>query len=592
MKYLVYLLLLSLLMGTQNLNAQNFDLKWSQKMQYDNFKDGFFQEFVGSTDQYVYGIYNNLALTKKRKSKQMKLIAFDKKTMKKVGEFPLKSKKDKSRNDKLKDFQYSKTVVLKDAIYVFWTKTSKSQTDVYAESFDVELDRKEKLKKVYTAKAAPAGKKLSSIAPAVVILNGKDGNNDLLIGSEIAKGKGENIEFDYITMDSDFKEVDKGHITLPIAQTTKFAGLSSYYEYGTDGNLYIKSYVRMSKDERKAAKKGEYSAYSILSVVDVATGDITPYTMKYDGLNIFNFDLVTEGGEVRIYGFFNDMDKDPSGLRTHGIFYTTIDKGQMDEPKFSYFDKKTLAELFKNDAEDKKKTYGSKRKKEKNKPMDEEALDESYVIEIAKIVDKDNIVLFCSKVYNYTVTTCTATSGGGQTCTTNYYCRKSNVTAFKLNNDGEIVWASNVDRLKTYSGWDIYDMRVVSDKNKFYVIYGSSYDVDATKKSRKTAKNRKEVRDNFEYAVFDMETGKSKKSEFVVNQPGVKKKDRKIVSPLAIQVFDNQFFVNSSRVTMKPWLTAAGCTVSLACPPVLYYVFISGDMRKGTGYLGTIQVVK
>lgn len=592
MKKLIYLLLLTMFSGA--LHSQDFNLKWSEKMQYDNYKDGFFNKFLGSSDQYVYGLHKNLALRPKKADKQLKLIAFDKTTMKKVASFSLKNGKDKARTASLKDLEYHETIVLKDIVYVFWKKSTKNKVEVYAEAFDAQLDRKDKLKKVFTANY-PEVKKTSFAKAPLVILSGKDGSDDLLIGTEIPNGKGETIDFNYITIDADLTEIVKGKFSLPVVQTGKFSGISSKYTYGKDGNLYIQSFVRMSKEERKTAKKGEYTSYSILSVVDLADSEINSFDMKYENINIFNFSFEIDKDKVHIYGFFNDMKKDPSGLRTHGIFSTTIDSktNQMADPNFSHFDKKTLAELFKNDKEDKKTTSGSKKKKAKAKGMDEEALDESYVIEVAKIVDKDHIVLFCSKMYNYSVTTCTSSpNGGGQTCTTRYYCQKSNVTAFKLNTKGEIVWASNIDRLKTYNGTSVDDLRVVSDKDNFYVIYGSSFRSDAATKNRKSSKNKSEVRDQFEYAIFDAESGKNKKADFIVNKKDVKKSDRKSVDPVAITVIDNQYFINSSKVKMKPGLTVAGCAASVVCFPVLYYVFMSGDMRKGTGHIGTLEVIK
>lgn len=577
------------MLAAPNLSAQNMDLKWSQKMQYDNFKDGFFKEFVGSSDQLVFGIYNNLALRPKKANKQIKLIAFDKKTMRKVGEVPLKNKKDKARSEKLKDFRYHSTVVVKDHIYVFWEKTAKNSTEIHAEVFDLQLDRTEKLKKVYKA-TSNAVKNATS--PSVVVRAPKNDAEDILVGAEIPQGKGENVDFDYVVLGQELEEITKGRVTLPVVQVSRYAGSAASYEYDAEGNIYIKNFVRMSRSQAKKAQKGEYYAYSVLNIVDISTGEMSEYTMKYQGINIFNFNLVSNANGVKIYGFFNDMQKDPSGLRTHGLFHTTIKNGEMSEPNFSYFDKKTLDDLFKNDQEDKKKTYGGKKKREKAKPMDDEALDESYTIEVAQSLDSDNIVLFCSKMYNYSVTTCTQNSNGGQSCTTRYYCRKSNVTGFRLNNKGDIVWASNIDRLITYSGTSIYDLRVVAENNKFYVIYGSAFAVDAQTKNRKSAKKGKEIRDNFEYAVFDYESGKSKKQQVVVNQPGTAKKERKTVSPTDIQVIDNRFYINSDRITMKPGLTVAGCAASVVCFPVLYYVFLSGDFRKGTGYLGTINITK
>lgn len=578
------------------LSAQNLELKWSSKMTYDNSKDGFFNDFVGSSEDYVYGLYKNLAYRPKKQNKKIKLLSFDRKTMKKVDEIVLNSPKDKSRSSKLKGMLFNQVIVLKDELIVFWTKSTKDQVEIYAESFDLELGKKVKLKKVVAFKN-PSTKQSSFGALSVVIKNSQSDETNVLIGCETGQTKNESIAFEYITIDSEFKETNKGKFDMDVIKISRSYGLTSEYQFTPDGKLYIKTNVSMSKEERKQAKKGEHTSYSILNIVDVETSETDLYTIKYDGMNVFNFNLVNEGDDIRLYGFFNDMEKDPSGNRTHGIFFTTIKGGEMTEPNYSYFDKSTLDELFKNDVEDKKTTRVSKKDKRKGKgaeakKMDEEALDDHYQIELAKILDKDHIVLFCSKMYNYSVTTCTTNSSGGTSCTTRYYCSKGNVTAFNLNTKGDIVWASNVDRSITYSGTSIKDLRVVSDPNNFYVIYGSTMKADANSKSGKKSKKNAEIRDKFEYASFDKKSGNSSKKEVTVNSASVEKKDRKSVNPLSIQVYDNQYFINSSRITFKPLLTAAGCTASLVCFPMLYYVGLSGDFRKGTGYLGTIKITK
>lgn len=572
------------------------ELKWTNKMIYDNSKDGFFDNFVGSSEEYVYGVYKNLAFMPKKQNKQIKLLAFDRKTMKKVDEVVLSSKKDKSRSAKLKDMLFNQVVVLKDEIFVFWTKATKDQVEVFAESFDLELGKKVKLKKVVVFKN-PSTKQTNYGALSVVIKKSDTDVSNVLIGCETGQGKGANIAFEYVTIDTEFKETSKGKFDLDIVKGARSYGLTSTYQFASDGKLYVKTNVSMSKEERKQVKKGEHTSYSILNIVDVETSESDLYTIKYDGMNVFNFNLVNEGDDVRVYGFFNDMEKDPSGNRTHGIFFTTIKNGEMSEPNFSYFDKSTLDELFKSDVEDKKTTKITKKDKRKGKAaetkkLDEEALDDYFQIEIAKILDKDHIVLFCSKMYNYAVTTCSTNGSGGTSCTTNYYCKKGNVTAFNLNSKGDIVWASNVDRSITYSGTEIKDLRVVSDPTNFYVIYGSTMKENAEAKSGKSSKKTAEIRDNFEYATFDIKSGKSAKKEVLVNSASVEKKDRKTVNPLSIQVYDNQYFINSASIKLKAGRVAAACVPSIICPPILYWVFLSGDFRKGTGYLGTIKITK
>jgi len=596
MKPLIYLLCTFTLLWTSSTFAQDFDLKWSDKMRYDNFKDGFFKEYVGASDQFVYGLNNNLSLGKKASEKKLKLLAFDKTSMRQVKQIALKDNKDKNRVNQIKGFDYLKTVVMKDAIFVFWKKSVKDVTEVYAESFDLELNRVLKLKKVYKI-VYPHRKKtlfsgLSGNNP-LVIMRGETDNNTILIGSEISNGKNENYDFDYIVLESAGEEISKGKIELPEVQTSRNSSRSSTYTFGKDGNVYIKSYVRMNPSEIKNAKKGENRSYAVLDILNPESADLTTYILKYDNLNIFDIGFVVQDDHVKIYGFFNDFAKDSYGRKTHGIFTTKVDSGssEVSEPKLSYFDKRTLDELFKNDKEERKSSQKKKKKIGKNKGNEEESLAYNYVIEDAKVVN-DDLVLFCSRMYNYSVTTCTSSGSGGQSCTTRYYCSKSNVTAFKLNTEGEILWASNVDRQITYNGWDVYDLKIVTKDDKFYVLYGSAYEAAAETKNRKSAKKRTEMRDEFQYATFDIEDGSIEKRDFIVNKPGVKKAERKYVKPAQITVLDNQYFINSSRITMKPALTVAGCAASLACPPIIYFVFLSGSMRKGTGHMGTLEVIE
>ncbi|MFN5417958.1 MAG: hypothetical protein ACK5B9_12945, partial [Flavobacteriia bacterium] len=501
--------------------------------------------------------------------------------------------KNASRTKDLKGLKFKKMYVQDGLLNVFWVKEEKEQSQIYAESYNENLENVQGLSLVYEVKYDKVSKKSFKKTP-VFVMGSTDGKSTTLVGTEVPNKDGE-ISVKYALINSEMEEIKAGQVDLPIEKTGKYGGLTSSYEYGKDGNLYIQSYVTMTKEERKMAQKGERFSYSILSVVNLMNEEMNSYTMKYDGKNIYNFDFIVSDKIVSIYGFFNDMEKDPSGTRTHGIFTSTINSRtlSMSDPNFSYFDQNLIDELFRGDEEDKKTTYtrGKKRKKAAEE-LDKDALDNRFVIEDAKLDDKNNVVLFCSKMYNYSVTTCTTNSSGGTSCTTRYYCQKSNVTTFKLDQKGDLIWASNVDRLKTYSGTSIYDLKVVKNKDSYYVIYGSTYDVDAKKKSRKSSKSGKEMRDKFEYAIITDGSGEATKKEFVVNEKGVKKADRKKVDPLGITVLDNKFYINSMKVGFKPAQTAGLCVASVACFPILYYIALSGNLRQGKGNIGTLEIIE
>jgi hypothetical protein len=283
-----------------------------------------------------------------------------------------------------------------------------------------------------------------------------------------------------------------------------------------------------------------------------------------------------------------DLLKDRQGNDLHGIFYAEIDNttNVMSSVNFSSFDKATIDKLFAKDKKDKKK--GGILKSKRSKESDESSLNDDYVIEDIQSIDDNSVVLFTSIMYNYSRTSCDAKGN----CVTNYYCRKSNVTAFKVDNTGALVWASNLDRQITYDGINIYDLKVINKDNKMYVVYGSAFQLDAQKKNGRNSKSKSQRLDRFEYAVFDFKTGAYKKDEYKVNAENCKKKDRKTISPFNITVIDNSMYVQSSKTKVKPLPILFGCLGAILCPPVVFIPFFSGNAKMGYGYIGNITPLR
>ncbi|MBA3901712.1 MAG: hypothetical protein H0X62_16170, partial [Bacteroidetes bacterium] len=196
--------------------------------------------------------------------------------------------------------------------------------------------------------------------------------------------------------------------------------------------------------------------------------------------------------------------------------------------------------------------------------------------------------LFCSRMRNYSITTC----DGKGNCTTRYYCEKNNVTAFCIDNKGEIVWATNLDRKKTYNGWDIFDINVALKGDKFFVSYGSEFGIHAEKKNYKSKKSKKHQNEIFEYAVFDKNNGEYKKHEHNLNKLNTPKKDKKYVDPISIMVIEDEFYTYSMQTGFKPGWIALGCLGAFACPPVVLIPFFSGNARKGSAHLAHIKPIE
>lgn len=564
------------------LKAQTLDVSWSDKLLYDNKTDGFFQDFIGKNSNFLYAEFDKLRLISRNKAGRLKIAAFDKKTMKKVAMVTVFDSKDAASAKKYKDLRHYKTVVFETLIYVFWTKESKEKDELYVQTFDSKLKPAQGLKKIYELKSS---KKDDKKAELFVMANHKVGET-IMIGGELASNKGEDIVIEFKVLKSDLTFSSSNQVKLPMTVKYKSNDLSSNYEYGDDGNLHVRTYVTMNKEQRKAAKKGEATRFPIYSVIDVGSGKIKSYTMKFDNKNIFDFDFVITKDAIKIFGFFCDLNKDPKGNDTHGIFYAVMNPETFELTKdmnFTYFTKQQLNTLFsgdkdKSDRKDKKLISSKKKKK-----SEDESLASNYNIEDVQSIDKDNLVIFCSLMYNYSVTTC---NDKGQ-CTTRYYCRKDNVTAFKVDANGQLVWASNMDRRITYSGWYVWDVKVINKDNKMYAVYGSDFAMNAKKKNMFSAKGGKYKSDKFEYAVFDYATGKFEKKEYKVNAVNTKKADKKTISALNVSVMDNEFYINSSRIKLKPL-----AYLSCLCPPVFYFVYLNGNSRRGSGNLGHMNCTK
>ncbi len=586
-------LFLCLLMALNSF-AQKLEVKWTDQFQYDNKKDGFFESYVGTNASYIYAKFNNLRLVPSKRDKKIKLLAFDKNTMKKVGDIELKGYDNTKAIES--DYNYYKTVTLDDVVYVFWTKSERDVVELYAQTFDVKLKKISKLKKIYELKKNGRG-----VSPeTLVLLYNNELNNKILLAKEFGISKdNEDLKIEYKLLNSDLTFFAGNQLTLPVQVTKRKRGIFSSgslsfdynicsYQLADDGRLYVQNVVTVSDEEKKLLKKNEARSYPNIMQITMETGNLQSYKLKFPNMNTFNFSSLISKNGVRLYGFFSDLDKDEKGRDSHGLFFVNLDNTSftVKESKLSYFEKSFLDQLYASDKENQKKGRGLF-KSSKAKASDEESIDDNYVIE-SVLEDGEDIVLFSTIMNNWSRQVCTTNpNGGGTSCRTEYYCTKNNVTSFRLNKKGDILWAKNLDRSITYPNWNIYDLSVVKNSGDFYVAYGSNFQINSEKKNRRSSKSKEQKRDRFEYATFSAKTGDYKRQEYRVNAINTKKEERKLIDARSINVFDNKMYTSCVRTKIKP-LTFLSCL----CPPVFYILYFSGNSRKGTGYLGTINTVK
>jgi len=590
-------LLIIAIIISSNCIAQDISLKWSDPLLLDNKKDGFFNTFLAENEKYVYAKFATLS-----KKDKFKIVSFDKKTMRKVAAEPILGYNVLMADErKYKDLSYLRTIIYDKHIYVFFTSyDKKTQKKKYlVKSFSPELKPLNKLKEIISV-STDINKDEKG---ARVFIIGNSELDKVFIGKEKKGHTGEYYKLEYRVLNEDLSLSTSKEVTLPLKieeekgwfSSSVDQGLSSSYEYGDDGNLHLRSVISYTKEEigdKKKKKKrttgtnrGVDRSYTLFSIINLNKGSIKSIPIKSDDKRIFSLYKKPGKDNTKLFGYFSDTKKDKYGRATHGIFYCILNKNyEIENMKFSYFTKKQIAELFKEDKDD---ANGGRAKgccltgKKGNTHADAETMNSEYVIEQAIVGDNNEVYLFASIMSNREYESC-STNNGVTTCRTVYYCIKKNVTTFKLDEKGRMVWASNYDRIQRYSGWSVYDLNVIQGGKGFYALFGSKMNSTKNKKPWYTFE-KADYSNPFEYVFIKEKNGKVERKAMNVNKPNTAKKDRKRVMATNINVIDNKFYIDYSHISLNPAGTALFCMGGCLIPGVL------NNFRIGQGYFGVIE---
>lgn len=559
--------------------AQQFEFGWAEKQEYANNKNGFFNGYIHTSDTYVYVLNSNYAVSPINKNNKLKLIAYNKFTMSEAASVALIGYPENSASkSNYQDLAYFRTVVLADRILVFWTKlinTDSTRTEeLYAESFATDLDRDQPLRKVYTS-TQRVDSRQSDFSPSSIVVSWNKERDDLLIGSELCQAA-DNAIFTYTILGSKLRSPGERQVILPATCDPEKGGVSCLYDYGKDGNIYVRSTVTLTREQRKEAPEDSPRAYFVFTAIHPESGKRTSIEMRGEHKTITDFSYIATGTKTKIFGFFGDLLKDTSGIDKQGIFHAELNSESLNDAalNYSYFEKTTLNKLF-------PRTKGG-RKKVVEKPNEEE-LNTRFDIESIFPMDDGSYVLFFNRKYNYSEITSKSGGDGRNVYKTDRYCEKNNVSAIRITDNGKILWTSNVDRTITYNGTDIADLKVVYKWNKFYVIYGTEDPAAPARMKKKQAA----FRDNVDYAIFDPASGRAKKHNLPVNEKGVPKAERRTIDPLSIRVFDDNYYFSMMVVRQKTaWYVA-----NVLFFPSIYYSVLSGNTKQGTGELGVLRLI-
>ena len=519
------LLIIAFIFTAFHFFAQEMKMTWSQEVKMTK-KTGFYNSILGRNDNLLYVKFSSYS--------KIRITAFDKMTMKEKFTVPVKGfPENKATKADFKGLDYYRTIIFSNSVYTFWIKESKEKDELFVQTYDANLKMSKPLRKIYELKSFKGAKKKAEL---FIMVNQSLGEK-ILIGGETAGNKGDNVKVEYKILNADFTFSNAGQAELPLQITGRSNSLSSSYSFGDDGNLHVKS------DKS-------------LTIVNLEKGTKETYIVEFKNKQIFDFDYIYDQNTIRVFGLFCDLTKDKSGNDNHGIFYAIINSAtlKLESENFTYFTKEQLDKLFAEDQSDRKdnKLFQSK----KSKDSEDQSLKTNYSVENVLKEGKD-LILICSIMYNYTVTYTTTNSNGTTSTRQEPRCNKRNLTVFRINDKGEIKWATNVNRSITYPSHYVYDINSIKKDNTIYVTYGSDFISDkpeGNKKKKCCSSNiaaAKEMRDKIAYATFDLNSGVSAVKEIVVNQPKIPNKDRKIVDPTNIETLGGDFYIVSEKYNMR-----------------------------------------
>lgn len=608
------------------LSAQTTKTQWSDKQKYNHYREGMLSEVIGSNSQYVYALFEAVRNSSVFTGLKMdvKLVSFDKETMKRSKSVDLHGfAQDYNDRKSMKRKKINNIFINENSVFVIWTGKKDKYTEVYAQLYDKTLKPQGELKVLYSGLTETARKNRQSID----ILTNKDIKDKFYVIAETQREKSENIKIEYVAVDYKLNVSTINKITLPFKKSLSESSISNIetasnrghkstfgyetkgngkqtpeltgeYVLAADGNIYLSHVIRLDKGDRKELVKNEKSKINYFNTILTVTNELINIPLKHDGKNLFQVNKTYSKNGVAIAGFYSDLNLDRKGEDLHGIYYGEFNSMSkiMVQSHFIDFDKETLAKLYSNDREDKKKEGILKGKKAKE--SNAESLKNDYVIE--HIIENNNneLILFGSRMINYSKVTTTTTAGKSTSKqTTQYFCEKRNVTAFKIKKEGTLVWATNVDRSKTYYNMqNVYDIDVETntDKTNYKLSYGSTYELGASSKNVLTAKNKgllfnpnnapkEKIIMNDADGSFRKDITTEKEDEAIFKTP--EKDYRRKIGDVKY-VFDNETYVTSGSYKPQLWKFL----VMLPVFPLLYIPAVRRHIGKGSGYIGKVIV--
>lgn len=516
--------------------AQEAEINWSEKIAVDGKKTGFMESIVGEKDELIFIEYTNSTNSKA----SYRLASYNKESLREINSVDVAgfTKSASSAKDPYDNMTHYKTVVLDEVIYVFWKKkVSKTVDELYAESFDLQLNQAFPLVQVLrTSTDVKHGD-----GTTMFVVANRNAKSKILVGIERPEGEENDVFLDYKILNEDLSFSDSNSIPLGYKWgKKKDKYITSGYTLLDNNNLIVRSSISYEYELKGKSRTGTYIALTCLNLM---TNEIKSHSFRDQNYRYREITTISTPNGIRLAGFYSDLNEDPDGSRLHGFFVAAID----DNNNLSDIIRNEFNAEFLTDLYPKKNTENmSDRKKKKEEAKEEGALSSLEIEQFE--VTSNGIVLFLTQENNYTVTTCDSKGH----CTTRYYCKKTDVYTFAVDFNFNYQWHNTITRSITYGGWNVADIVVKPIKEGFFVTYGDVV-MDQSETGAKKAKKKSsdQLREMLEYAIVTNK-GASSKHNMRINQPNTAKDQKKFVSAAgSFHRVGDELYVFSSNLKLK-----------------------------------------
>jgi hypothetical protein len=478
MKKIKSILIAILMFQIHFLVAQEVNVNWSDK-QNENETKGILSNYLDANNENVFALFDKLDQGKKFEN--MKIVAFDKSTMKNKAEIEfIDLFNDKKLSSK---FELLKVAIKEDGVYVFITKVEKEIEGLYFVKLDNNLRKVLELKNILN-------KTISSELKRMVFAGKRtsytviDNKNEIYIGYENPK-LNQNTIFNYGKFD--FKEgiVNEKAVELPTKTDKKYYGLTSVYKLLEDGNILFKYSLDDTETKNPGILKSSKKQI-MLSFLNTKKNQFTSLEIDSRDTEIFNnsnvdINYLSDENKIKIFGFYLDTTINRKNGPIKAISFIEINKNTLEksEIKNSFINPQYFNDL--------------------NFPLSS--------LNIEKLYEKDNNI--------YAVITQNFREILPGDASAIYYLKKGNIFVMKINDKGENSWVSKIEREKFFNClFFIPDIKSYMLNDKIVVYFMTK---PLSKKINLNPKHE-DFQNNLNYSFVDIKTSQIENKEIYFNE--------------------------------------------------------------------------